>query len=161
MTIDDDSTASVIEDIIAEGNYAVGLSVQGQGLLVRRNRVVNTGGSLVDLSLAAVGIGVEGSGTTVAENDVAGVATPGDGSGTGILVIGGSGIVVERNRLSNVETAGVEVTSSSDVLVSGNRFASMPVAMNLVTSTVKYRDNLTAGVTTLMSGGGVDAGNND
>jgi parallel beta-helix repeat protein len=161
VTIDDDSTAGVIEDITAEGNYAAGLVVQGQGLLVRRNRVVNIGGSSFNLGLAAVGIAVQGSGTTVVDNDVTGVATPGDGSGTGILVTSGSSIVVERNRISNAETAGVEVTSSSAILVSDNRFVGMPVAMNLVTSTVKYRDNLTAGVTTLVSGGGVDAGNND
>jgi len=73
--------------------------------------------------------------------------------------------VVENNRLGNqalsAASLGIDVLSgSTDVLLVGNRMATMAVGLDYeATATGKYRDNLTTGVTSPYMGG-TDAGNN-
>jgi parallel beta-helix repeat protein len=101
-----------IEDNTFERNTYLGMFVQGDGSVIRRNRVFKTGGSTVYGSSA----GIQTSGTVnVIDNTVAGVT--GDGSGTqnatGIIV-GGAGSIVGNRIRGVVNAAGPEVGVRSD-----------------------------------------------
>ena len=129
------SVASVIEDVIAEGNHYCGLTVEGVGLLVRRNAVVNTGGTTV-LGPNTAGIAIIAVGSVmVRDNDIASVVAMGTGTATGVYADG-------------------------SVIISDNRFANLTRAIQCSSLAPKYRDNLTSGVTTLAYFG-TDAGGNN
>ena len=93
------------------------------------------------------------------DNDVRGVGFGPIGS-VGIRVFRANDTFVERNRVSDTNGQGVWVDASRAVLISDNRFTSMPLAIQFTGSSGKYRDNQTVGVTTLATGG-TDAGGND
>jgi parallel beta-helix repeat protein len=152
--------AGVIEDIVSERTWHMGLWVGGQGMVVRRNLVVNTGGSVCcAFNPGPIGIHVDGtSGASIVDNDVRGVGF--GPAGIGIRVLRANDTFVERNRVSNANDQGVWVDASSAVLLSDNRFTSMPLAIHFTGSSGKYRNNQTVGVTTLATGG-TDAGGND
>jgi hypothetical protein len=64
---------SVVEDMLTDENTTVGIEVIGQGSIVRRNQVVDTGGSTLDPGSFAIGIEVDGSGASVEDNEVSGL----------------------------------------------------------------------------------------
>lgn len=152
--------ASVIEDVVAERTWHIGLQVSGQGMVVRRNLVVNTGGSVCcAFNPGPIGIDADGThGASIVDNDVRGVGF--GPAGIGIRVFRANDTFVERNRVSNANDQGVWVDMSSGVLLSDNRFTTMPLAIHFTGSSGKYRNNQTVGVTTLATGG-TDAGGNN
>jgi hypothetical protein len=125
----------IIEDIRVDRSTQVGLMVFARDCLVRRNVVVSTGGST--LSVDAMGIVLVGPRHRAIENDVMTVTGQGTGSATGIAfgVSSDNGVAL-GNRVSEAKHGVIGPVS------------------------VKFRDNLTMGVTTPYSGG-TDAGNNN
>ena len=159
------SQGHLIKDIRADMNTFVGIEVRGRGNIVRNNQVVNTGGST--LSYSATGILVYGPGARVLNNDVIETKEQSTGYAYGIALYDASGAAVENNRIGNSSLGtgtsfGILIQSSADVLVSNNRVTTMNIGVNyLLGCTGKYRDNLTSGVTTPFTGGGIDAGGNN
>jgi subtilisin family serine protease len=152
----------VVEGVSADGNAHEGIVVEGSGSLVRRNRVLGTGGG--EVTADNHGIRVTGLRPQVVDNDVAEIYGSGDGHGHGIHVES-TGAVVERNRVGN--TALVDGPASgivllgTETLVVGNRLSTLDRGIVFVPQgTGKYRDNLATGVTIPYAGGGTDAGNN-
>jgi len=163
------SQSHLIEDIRADRNTRSGIRVYGSSSIVRRNQVLNTGGSTVNDSVLAIYYG--GSGGRILDNDVTGMTASGsNGFANAIFPANGGEIVVEGNRIDSLISSGtglgrgVRVTNADDVLVVGNRITNADVGIsynpNGSGSTGKYRDNLTSGVTTPYDGG-TDAGNNN
>jgi nitrous oxidase accessory protein NosD len=100
-----------------------------------------------------------GSGNTIRNNEITSVVGTGGGSGFGIMNYAND-TLIESNRISSV-TVGVYVQIATNVLVSDNRLMNMSDGIFFtIDATGKYRNNLTAGVTTLASRG-TDAGGND
>jgi hypothetical protein len=132
------SQGHVVEDIRAEANTFVGINVQGSGNIVRNNQIVSTGGSTVfGADASAFGIYVTGSGPRVLNNDVIDTTKQGNGYSAGILLTQVSGALAVNNRITQAEKG-----------------------VFFLTGTGKYRDNLTFGVPSPVSGG-TDAGNNN
>lgn len=158
--------AHLVEDIRADGNTYEAIRVEGTGTMLRNNLVVNTGGNTANGANSDVrGIRTVGTGVRVLNNDVTDTIGVGTGAGISILLDSATGAVAENNRLGNQalaasSTAIEALTGSTDVLLVGNRVATMGAGLDYVgTATGKYRDNLTTGVTSPYTGG-TDAGNN-
>ena len=61
---------AVVEDLLVDQNTLTGILVTGQGAIVRRNQVVDTGGSTFSTNVFAVGIQANGTGSLVEHNVV-------------------------------------------------------------------------------------------
>ena len=157
----------VVEDIAAEGNLLTGIAVEGQGAIVRRSRVVHTGGSASPLANGnALGIAIRGTGSRALDNDVVDTFAAAGHNAWSIHATNADRAVIERNRVSggssNLGTSyGIIVPFSQDVLVVDNRVNGTSVGVAYSSgATGKYRDNLTSGVGVPYDGSGTDAGNN-
>ena len=132
------SQGNVIEEIRADQNTFVGIKAVGRGNIVRNNQVVATGGTTTfGANADARGIVVTGAEPLVLNNDVIDTVKQGTGTATGILF-----------------------SSATDALAVNNRITQADDGIAYVTSTGKFRDNLTSSVATPFSGG-TDAGNNN
>ena len=134
------SQGHVVEDIRADQNTSVGISVDGSGNIVRNNQVVRTGGCTTPCgpNADAAGIQVGGAGPRVLNNNVITVTKAGTGVAWGILVTGAIGALVVNNRITEADR-GIEYLGGS---------------------TGKFRDNVTFDVTTPYTGG-TNIGNNN
>lgn len=132
------SQGHVIEDIRADQNTYIGIRVNGAGVLIRHNLVVATGGTTGGL-LNGNGIYVTGTGPRVIDNDVINTVKQPGGIAWGIQVADSPGALVVNNRISTADR-GIEYVGGS--------------------SSGKYRDNMTTGVSIPYTGG-TDAGNNN
>ncbi len=177
------SQGHLIEDIRTDKNTYVGLSVQGRGSIVRRNQVVDTGGST--LVIDAYGIILYGPGSRILNNDVNATVVTGSNKAYGLYIRNAVGAVVEGNRISDtkadISTAygifitsndvvvednriagngstafvfGIYIVVSNNVLVASNRIISADYGIYFISgSTGKYMDNLTSNVTTPFTSG--------
>lgn len=159
----DDSQGHLIEGVRADGNTRVGIAVEGRGSVIRGNQVVQTGGTTHFSDVA--GILVRGTGVEMIDNSISETVEESGELSYGVLATSANGAVIEGNRVSNTDLGagtsyGVQVTSSDGVSVVNNRLSNVDTGVRFTSSTGKYRDNLTNGVTTPFSGG-TDAGGND
>ena len=151
------SQGHLIEDIRADQNTFIGMQVMGRGSTVRRNQVVDTGGSTENSY--AYGFILYGPGVRALNNDISGTAATAVADANGLYLSKANGAVVEGNRIDDVSsgtgnTYGMYINSSNDVLAAGNRITS--AANGIVYtggSTGKYMDNLTSNVFTAFAGG--------
>jgi hypothetical protein len=88
----------VVEDSRVEGSLVVGIHVEGDGSLVQRNLVTDTGGATGSLSSA----GILGNGANLLDNTVDGVTAAGSAQYTFGLIGNGFGALVARNSVRNV-----------------------------------------------------------
>ena len=80
---------AVVEDMLVDQITLLGIYTSGQGAVVRRNQVVDTGGATTSSTVYATGIYVTGAGTLVEGNLVSGLTATGSGWEQGIRVDGG------------------------------------------------------------------------
>lgn len=133
------SQAWVIEDVRADRSTLAGFQIYAQNCLLRHNVVVATGGStLWGANADAHGIVLVGARHRVIDNDVIRSSAQGTGVAHGI-------------------SFGV---GSDNGIALGNRVTDSEYGVHSLVASVKFRDNLTTGVTTPFVGG-TDAGNND
>ena len=159
----DGSQGHLVEDIRADKNTFSGIAVIGRGNIVRRNQVMDTGGSTVDI--AAYGIIFDGPGGRVLNNDISGTASRSWANAFALSFRDADGAVVDGNRIDDVSAdtgwpMGIFIDSSNDVLLAGNHITRVPYGVFYSNSTSKYMDNLTSNVTTPFTGG-TDAGGNN
>ena len=156
------SQGHLIEDIRADKNTYNGIEIRGRGSIVRRNQVVDTGGSTV--ANFAYGIHLYGPGVRALNNDISGTAaTASDAYGLYLHAVNGA--VAEGNRIDDVSsgtgsTFGVYNWFSSNVLLRGNSITNSDYGTYYNGSTGKYKDNLTSNVSAPFLGG-IDAGGNN
>jgi hypothetical protein len=129
------SQGHLVEHLHVVQNSHAGIVVTGRGNVVRHNRILETGGTVVYEN--AYGIVAVGHGARIVDNDVMVVTPPESGYPCGIAFAyeSDNGIAL-RNRVTD---------------------ASYGIVME--ESSVKYRDNITTGVPNPFVGG-TDAGNN-
>lgn len=156
----------LVEDVRAEGNTAIGINVTGDGSIVRRNQVVDTGGSTVTNS--AFGIQIGGGGVRVLNNEVDGVEATGNGNGYGIFALAATGAIIQDNRVTGLlsdsgASAGITI-GLADALVEHNLVSALNEAPDygiyFVLGIGGYRNNYVYGATTAYSGG-TSGGDND
>ena len=161
------SRGHLVEKLRLESITSIPIDVVGSANVIRGNQILKTGGSTAESGLAAsIGIAISGTGNRVLDNDV--FETVGRGTLAGVAIeVNGNDAVIENNRIGN---AALPATGGSfgitfdccfsGALVVNNRITRMTGGIFFGTSTGKYRDNLTSGVTTPYSGG-TNAGNNN
>jgi hypothetical protein len=159
------SSGHLVQGVHVDENTFAGIWVEGVGNMARRNRVVATTGSTTVPNSEALGIVVFGPGARVLDNDVLNTTPTGSGAGFGIQLNGAAGSVVRSNRVGNEvlgNTRGIAVRGGSvNVLVIMNDTVRTDYGFVYDgTSSGKYRDNLTTGVTIPFTGG-TDVGNNN
>ena len=158
-----ESRMNVVEDIVAEDNRFSAIRMEGDGTVVRRNRVRGTG----EDSSGGMAIWVQGANARIVDNQVIG-RDPTGSITTGIYLSSAPGSLVEGNQVgndapppeNNIWTAISVGTGSDSVLVVGNRIANWRYGISAGLANVKCRDNLFNGVDTMLSGC-TDAGNNN
>jgi hypothetical protein len=122
---------AVVEDILADQNTYVGIMTQGQGALVRRNRVIDTGGSTAYTDVAAVGVWADGDGSLVENNFISGLTATGTAAEDGIGV-GGNNSTVHGNVISDgAKPTGI---GSSTGIITGYQASNASIVENTVTN---------------------------
>jgi hypothetical protein len=158
------SQGHLVEDIRADQNTFEGIHVEGRGNVVRNNQVVDTTGTTVGGGNSdTFGLRVLGPGSRILNNDVTETVAAGSGTAYGIQATSAEGAVIENNRIGNssvvATSVGISINTSNDVLVSFSRLARLGSGIIFSSSTGKFADNLTSGVSVPFTGG-TDAGNN-
>jgi len=126
LNFDGGGGGHVVEDNRFDNNTYVGLRVAGDGSVVRRNRVLDTGGSTLATKDAFAIKTVDN--VDVLDNTVSGVAATGGGNGSayGISTFSNSTGSISDNRLSGIlkdgtgSTFGIFNDVSGRVIMTGN-----------------------------------------
>lgn len=151
------SRSHLVEYLRVIDNSGSGITVQGDGSVVRHNMLLNNGyaaGPGARFALLATGDGVH-----VTDNEVIDSGRDATGEVVGIRM-GGSGVAVERNVVSNTE---IGVHSSRGILVSAgatgrnsivnNRVVNMKIGIFHTGGSAVFMDNTVGGATTPFLGG--------
>jgi len=157
------SSGHLIEDMLLDGNRFEGIQVSGSNIVVRRNRVVNTGSGTSGNQ--AFGIGVNAArNAVIADNLVSGTSE--NTTARGIMVINSTLIEVRGNTILDTKdalgTGGIDIRVSSDVTVIGNRILNVTTSADVGISTssgVNCIGNTIAGFATAFTGCDFAAGN--
>jgi hypothetical protein len=154
---------AVVEDILADQNTAVGIKVAGDGSIVRRNQVVNTGGSTASPDASALGIMFSAPGALIEDNAVSGLYASGSGNAIGILAWPSLNSIVRGNTVSGLATppAGIGIfVSESHVTVVDNVVSNFDSGIQYGgTASGIYARNVVDGCTTKYTGGTAGSGN--
>jgi hypothetical protein len=160
-----DSRYNLVEHVLATDNTATAISMKGQNNTIRYNRISGTGGSTVVNE--AMGIELTGSYGQVIGNDInATQASGGDApDGIGIACYNSQVALIKGNRIFSTrgtlsDSTSIYLSGCYDSLVVGNELLGADRGIWISDGSSKYRDNLTALITTPYTGG-IDAGNND
>jgi len=148
------SRGHLIERLRLADNSGSGVIVQAEGAVVRHNMLLNNGyasGPGARFALLSIG-----NGTHVADNQVieSGVGATGEVVG---IRIGGSGVAVERNVVSNEAigphlSRGILVSGGTNSVV-GNRVVNMKIGIFNTGGTAVFMDNTVGAATTPFLGG--------
>jgi parallel beta-helix repeat protein len=162
------SGGSVVEDNRLDGNTSYGIYVYGDGSVVRRNQVFDTGGSTA--STYAYGIATHDS-VDVLDNTVSGVTATAGGGGQayGISLQLNNGGSVSGNRVRTIlpdgtaYSYGIEFSGSSRNTIRSNDVTSNSLAnsfgLSCADSNQRARDNVINGFATGISVCSDDGGN--
>ena len=156
----------VVEDNNFDGNTYIAVSIGGDGSVIRRNRIFDTGGSTIQLGPEAVYVAYA---VDVLDNTISGVAATASGNGYAIGIFSG-GNIVSGNRLSGLVSDGTGLVwgirnNSTKLFITSNFLTGSGLTgseglscFNVNNSRAK--DNVISGFATGMTNCG-DAGGND
>jgi len=161
------SSGHLIEDMLLDGNRKTGIQVQGSGMIIRHNRVVNTGPG--DSSTLAFGIStISLSNSVIADNLISGTSE--SNAAIGIFLSGAALVEVRGNTILDTKdglaTRGIDINNATDITVIGNRVINAAgtgdngIFNSFGSTGVNCNDNTVAGFTTAISGCDLSVGNN-
>ena len=159
------SQGHLIEDILVDQNTVFGIAVSGRGNIIRRNQVVDTGGSTIFND--ALGIDVFGPGNDVLNNRIATTTASSMGDAYGIRLGEADGSVVQGNRVGETTDAGgtsygIFITGSDFVTARHNTIITADFGLFYTLSgSGKYMGNLTDDIATTAFTGGTAVGTNN
>ncbi len=152
---------AVVRDILADQNTAVGIYINGFGVLVEHNQVVDTGGSTESTCGDAVGIEDDNDDGTIINNVVSGLTATGGCNEHGIFVYSANS-VVRGNVVSDTSRPGGYATSwgieNYGGIVSDNTVSNFDYGIYIFTEGI-YAYNTVYDCTTNYYGGTAGAGN--
>ena len=158
------SQGHLVEDILADQNTVNGIKVFGRGNTIRRNQVVDTGGSTI--FALATGIEVIGPGNDVLNNRIATTTARSTGDAKGIFLSIAHASVVQDNRIGETtavdgDSYGIYIDFSDHVTARNNTITTADYGLFYTNSTGKYMGNLTADIAMAAFTGGTAVGTND
>jgi len=135
------SQGHLIEDIRSDKNTMRGIVVAGRDYIVRRNHIIDTGGSS-EVGFI-VGIFLVGPSGHVLNNDISKTTGDSVNEARALHLSEAHGTLVEGNRIDDVSsdtgtTRGIHIQSSNDVLVRGNNITNLDSGIIYFSSTGKY-----------------------
>lgn len=152
-------SGDVVQDMLIDTNYYIGIWMLGTGALVEHNQVVNTGNSS---ACNAFGIATTASGATQSDNIVSGI-TAGSGCYAEAIDIEGANSIVRNSValnpavLSGVTSAGIYNQASGGTIVVNNTISAF--GYGIFNTQGIYTFNTVTNCTTDFSGGTSGAGN--
>jgi parallel beta-helix repeat protein len=154
---------AVVEDMLVDQNTVTGIYVSGQGSIVRRNHVVDTGGSTVSSNVDVYGILALGKSISVEDNNVSGLAAAGNGYEDAITLGDDDGtarnnIVTDDAKPIGGDSAGIIVGYSAGNTVVDNVITNFTYGI-YYDGTGVYSRNTVSGCDTAFSGGTAGSGN--
>jgi hypothetical protein len=150
---------AVVEDMLVDQNTTRGIFVglSGQAAIVRRNQVVDTGGSSASANVAATGIHVAGPGSLIEDNLVSSLEATGDSFERGIIIEGPNSLVRNNFVTDAVKptggSRGIDATGGANINILGNTASNMKTCIGYFTASGLYAGNTVAGCDTNFSGG--------
>ena len=152
------SQGHLVEEIRAEQNTYVGIETKGNGNIVRRCQIVDTGDP--EGGVPSYGVFAFGPGTRVINNDVIGVTGRSNGVVAGVGISGANGAIVKQNRINEIATIGTGPTNGISIALSNNVTIieneinnSGEYGIHFSASSGIYKDNVVNNATTAFSGG--------
>jgi hypothetical protein len=148
-----------IEDMIIDRCTQAGISLFATtNATVRRNRVLNTGGST--LPAGATGIGIDGAGARVMDNDVSNTFMGGAATGAIGIFLQSATAVLDGNRVTDSTTYGI-MSAGIGTTIRGNHISNQATGNTgiVINNGALYRDNIVHKFTTAVFSG-VDGGGN-
>jgi hypothetical protein len=148
------SMAHLVEHLLLDRSTHIGLAVDGEGSVIRGNRIVRTGAMSF-----TYGIFAAGAGTHVIANEVTATVEKTGGQAYGIYAYLLGGGAVERNVVGNwaygpSASTGIYVANGSGVTVAGNRITNMRTGIFTFGGAPNlYLDNAVGGAATPFVGG--------
>ena len=163
------SWGHLVENILADSNTETGIWMEGHGITIRGNTVVNTGGSTI--STNSYGIAVKGPGNDVLNNRVAKTTADSTGSAYGIFLENADTSVVQGNRVGETTATGTGTGSgilmyqSNDVTSRDNIVSTADFGVSYDSggtgSSGKYMGNITNNISSFSFVGGTAVGTNN
>lgn len=158
----------VVQNIRAEQITSLGILVSGAGIVVRRNQLLDIGGSTVSATMTAYGIIVLGNNNLVENNFIAGLTAGGSSHEYGILAANAHWSMVRGNFVTDSAkptgggiSYGIVALASSWLTIRENNVTNYNSGIIYgLGSGGKYMNNLTSYVGTAFSGG-TSVGTND
>ncbi len=165
-SISDDSSGHLIEEMILDGNRFVGIVAEGTGMVVRYNRVVNTGPT--DLSATAFGIAIANASNSLIVGNLVSKTTETNIT-YGIYAFSSSLIEIRGNSVLETDGAttdrGIYLSNTDDTTVIDNRVLNAAgtgtngIQVVATSAGINCIDNTVAGFTTGTSGCDFVSGN--
>ncbi len=146
-----------VKSVLADQNTSIGIFVRGRGTELRNNRVLDTGGSTVDLD--SYGVFLAGPGNNVIDNQVSTITATNTGNAYGLYIGIADSSIISNNQLSEAVATGsgisygVFISSSNDVVARHNLITSADNGIYYISSTGLYGRNYTGNVTTPFTDG--------
>jgi len=159
------SQGHVVTGILADQSTFIGINLLGRGMTLRRNTVVDTGGSTVWPN--ASGIAVSGPGNNVLDNQVSTTMSVDNGFAWGILLENADYSMLMNNRVSEIvapgsgNSNGISINNSNDVTARDNTITFADYGLRYQHSTGKYMENLTNNISITAFTGGTAIGINN
>jgi Right handed beta helix region len=152
---------ALVEDLLLDRNRRLGILVEGPSALVRRNRVIDTGGSTATADQPAYAILAAGSGSLIDGNMISGLTAVGTESEYGIRVDHADYVTVRDNVVSDDEKPagggsswGIDVGSGSfSVVIVSNAATNLTGGIRFHLATGTYSHNVMVGCDTPYTGG--------
>jgi hypothetical protein len=163
-----DGRGAVVEDLLIDQNTFEGITVVGQGAIVRRNQVVDTGGSTAVPNVTVFGIVSQGPGSLIEENLVSGLQGTGFGGEVGIIIEGANSLarnnfVTDTAKPTGGGTSqGIAVLGGTSVNILSNTVTNMNTCISYASPGAGlYASNTVAGCdTNFLDGTAGQQGNN-
>ena len=159
---------ATVEGLLVDKNTYTGIQVEGQGSLLRDNRIVDTGGSTATTDEDAFGIAVGGAESVIDGNLISGLTATGTGQEWGIYVWSNGDYATLRNNVISDAvspagggySAGIRMGNTSWVGVEGSTVINMDYGIYFFgSSTGTYSRNTAINCTNPFIGGTAGAGN--
>ncbi len=152
------SQGHAISEVLVDQSTYIGILAYGRGMTIRRNQVVDTGGSTI--AFDGYGIFLRGPGNNIIDNQVITTTATSTGNAYGAFLGQAGNSMVKENRMSEVVASGtgisygINITGSNDVMVRDNILTSADNGIFYTGgSTGLYGDNYTSGITTPFTSG--------
>jgi hypothetical protein len=151
-----------VEDLLVDQNTTIGIYVAGQGSVVRRNQIIDTGGSTSGSDVQVDAVYLQGTGSVFEDNIISGLTATGNGDELAVhitdsadqTVVRGNVVSDDARSAGTGSTFGILVGDADDVIMVENDVINFDYGIIYAGSaTGTYAQNVVVNCSTKYSGG--------